>query len=216
MRHTPHNPTLQHATERAGCASHSASTRRAFTLLDLTVALAVVAMVLTAAVSVCDALVNDSADRQTAATLQTLNNALHRFYETHGTWPSATEPALIDTAMARCIAGLRSSPATEAIVADLPGLTVTPGGWLTVRDGFGNVMLYVNPESAAAPAAAPAQSPASADAGGRFPRSPHNRPFIVSAGQDGAFGDLASDDPAQRTPSGDNLYSYAYAQEVKP
>ena len=196
---TTATPPQRSAFARAG------GRRRGMTLLDVALVLVAIAIVLSAAVSVCDALVNDSADRQTTATLMSLDNAMQLFNERHAAWPSGSEPEFIDTPMARCVAALRSSPATDKLVTSLPGLSYTPGRWFTVHDGFGRVMMYVNPQDT---------HPEMVKQAGRFPRSPQSRPFIVSAGADGRFGDLSADDPALRFDVADNLYSYE--QEVAP
>jgi type II secretory pathway pseudopilin PulG len=169
------------------------------TLLDLTVSLGVIAAMLTALVGVSDGLVNDSADQQTSTALRTLQQGLVRYHMRHGVWPSSTEPRHIDTPIARCLAALKSSPETERLVADLPGLSLTALGFHTVHDGFGRAMLYIDPNDT---------TPVTADLMKRFPRSPQGRPFIVSAGLDGEFGDWSSDAPVQRAAAMDNHYSY--------
>lgn len=169
------------------------------TLLELVAAVVVITLVLGVLVGVSDALVNDSAQRQTLATLRTLNRCIEVFHQAHGEYPGLGEPRHIKTAMGRCIADLRSSPTTGSLVADLPGLTYGADGWFTVVDGFGQPLLYVDPNAADPDAAATVK---------RFQTSPNLRPFVVSAGPDGQFGNLDSNDPQQRTLSADNLYSF--------
>lgn len=168
------------------------------TLLELVAALVVISLVLGALVGVCNALANDSAQQQTLDTLRTLNKALGAYAVAHNAYPDAAEPRHIDTPMARCIAALRASPSTERLVADLPGLTATADHWFTVYDGFGQPMRYIHPGDDSPQMAAQAKT---------FPRSPKGHPFVVSAGPDGQFGDVSSDDPQQRIFAADNLNS---------
>jgi len=169
------------------------------TLLEFVAALAVISLMLGGMVSVCDALANDSAQQQTVLTLRKLNQSLAAFVDAHDAYPDAHQPERIDTPMARCIAELRASPATGHLVAELPGLTYTAGGWFTVYDGFGQPMRYVVPADPEAPMR---------DLAARFPRSPKMQPYIVSAGPDGRLGNLSADDPQQRADAADNLYSF--------
>jgi type II secretory pathway pseudopilin PulG len=168
------------------------------TLLELIAAMVVISLVLGALVGVCNALANDSAQQQTLETLRTLNKALGAYVIAHGAYPDAEAPRHIDTPMARCIAALRSSASTEHMVADLSGLTATADHWFTVYDGFGQPMRYIHPGD---------DSPQMTARVKAFPRSPKGHPFVVSAGPDGQFGDVSSDDPQQRIFAADNLSS---------
>ena len=168
------------------------------TLLELSIAIVAIAAMLGVFVQVSDGLVNDSADRQTTETMRTLAQALGTYKNEHGVWPSHKDP---DTPMARCIAALRSSPKTAHLVADLPGLTITPAGWLTVQDGWSRAMVYVVPSDAADDARVARWLT-------RLPTMQSDKPFIVSAGPDGQFGDRDSDDPAQTHALLDNHYSF--------
>jgi type II secretory pathway pseudopilin PulG len=170
-------------------------------LLDTSIAAAVISIVLFGLCGVSDSLVSDSADRQTSQVLRTLARALDAYHQAHDAWPSGSEPADIDTPMARCLAALRSSPATAAMVEDLPGQVTTDRGYLTLVDGFGRPMLYIHPADLVA------QPDPAADFSGRFARPADGRPFIISAGRDGDFGDLGSEEPDDRAAAADNLDS---------
>lgn len=172
---------------------------RGMTLLELAIASAAIAGVLTVFVGVSESLVGDSANDQTLAVLRTLNVALNRYHREHHTWPSATEPRQIDSPMGRCLAALRLSAATERLVADMPGLSITSHHWWTVNDGFGHPMVYVDPAD---------PDPVNQRWVRRFQHSPKSRPFVASAGADGKWGDLSSDRPEDRTPVMDNRYSF--------
>ena len=178
-----------------------AQRRRAagMTLLEILFVAGVISGLLSVFVGVSETLVSDSARNQTLAILRSLGRALVDYRQAHGAYPSATEPKQMDTPMARCFAALRSSPATERIVNDIPDHPITPPRYSTVNDGFGNELVYVDPSD---PAELNAQWVR------RFPRSPMNRPFIVSAGEDGKFGDLTSSEPQGPRLSLDNLYSF--------
>jgi prepilin-type N-terminal cleavage/methylation domain-containing protein len=180
-------------------SQHADRSRAAMTLAEMLMALAVIALMLSGAVGVSEALVNDSADRQTSVSLRSLDRAMMRYQQRHSIWPSSVEPHHIDTPMARCLASLRSSPETDRLVADLPGLSLTSAGFHTVHDGFGRPLVYVDPTDT---------SPDMARLVARFPRSPDGRPFVVSAGLDGQLGDWSSDDAMERGSTMDNLYSY--------
>lgn len=192
-----HNTMIQ--TPAAGLQSRrTPRSAAAMTLLELVAAMVVISLLLGALVGVCNALANDSAQQQTLETLRTLNKALGVYVLAHGDYPAADEPHNIDTPMARCIAALRSSASTDRLVADLPGLTATVDYRFTVYDGFGQPIKYIHPGD---------DSPQMVALVKTFPRSPKGHPFVVSAGPDGQFGDVSSDDPQQRIFAADNLSS---------
>ena len=168
------------------------------TLLELSIAIVAIAAVLGVFVKVSDGLVNDSAEQQTRQAMGSLATALNVYKNEHGVWPSHKDP---DTPMARCIAALRSSPKTAHLVADLPGLTITPAGWLTVEDGWSRAMVYVVPTDAPT-------DPDMAQWVRRLPPHQGMTPFIVSAGPDGQFGNMHDDGNAQTHALLDNLYTF--------
>ena len=171
------------------------------TLLELSIAIVAIAAMLGVFVQVSDGLVNDSADRQTVQSIRVLAQALAAYKAEHGVWPNDKNA---DTSMARCIADLKGSPKTEHLVNGLPGLTITPANFLTVEDGWGRAMVYI----------VPADAPADARVArwlSRLPTMQSDKPFIVSAGPDGKFGDRDSGDAKQTHALLDNHYSFEEA-----
>jgi len=199
-----HAMTLMRMTIRSGARA----TRRAMTFVELLIALVVVVMLLGGMVQVADGLIADSAEKQTVETLEQLDKALRRYFGSAKppAWPSASEPSHISTPMARCLFALRGKPETHRLVENLPGITQMPDGWETVYDGFGQPMLYIDPND---PLSTTFDWVRPNDRGGtRLPVPNPPRPFIVSAGPDGMFGDLTSPDPAAGHAVMDNLYSF--------
>lgn len=168
------------------------------TLLELSIAIVAIAAVLGVFVQVSDGLVNNSADRQTVQSMRSLAQALTIYKAEHGVWPNDKNA---DTSMARCIADLKGSPKTEHLVKDLPGLTITPAKFLTVEDGWGRAMVYIVPSDADTDERVAGWLK-------RLPTIQSDKPFIVSAGPDGKFGDRSSDDRTQSHALLDNHYTF--------
>ncbi len=181
--------------------------RRGTTLPGLLVGLLGVSGSLWGVVGLSESLVDGVATRETRDVLAHLHEALEQFHQDRGVWPIVDESTVSSEhdgfghfrATSQCLYQLRFTPRSRRILDRIDGWDEADG-YLTVRDGFGRSMLYVDPSVAEG---------AMSQWGSRFPRMSQHQAFFVSAGADRRFGSFKSSaDDSNRRASQDNQYSF--------
>lgn len=166
--------------------------RRAFTLVELLVAMFIIAILITLVVQVARYVYEEASRKETQSIQNLTMRAVEAFHELTGEYPPDDPndfPAgtvTTETILLYHLKGdhLRTSPqeeldlkarikkATGPVLLELPSDVIKAGG-NTIRDGFGNPMQYYRTEGLG------------------------NRPVLISAGPDGQFGnedDIRSDE----------------------